>query len=73
MLGAESVWTAVHQLHADRLGHGVRCIEDPGLVDNLRERQVPLELCPTSNVRLGLFPDYAAHPLRQLWTLLLWH
>lgn len=67
IVGPESVWSALRQLHADRLGHGVRCVEDPELLAYLRERQVPLELCPTSNVRLGVYPDYAAHPLRQLW------
>ncbi len=67
MLGAESIWTALRQLHADRLGHGVRAVEDPRLVAYLRERQIPLEVCPTSNVRLGVYPDYTAHPLRTLW------
>jgi adenosine deaminase len=65
--GPQSVWTALRQLHADRLGHGVRCVEDPTLVEYLREHQVPLEICPTSNIRLGIYPDYAAHPLRRLW------
>jgi adenosine deaminase len=65
--GPESIWSALRHLHADRLGHGVRCVEDPALVAYLREHQVPLEVCPTSNVRLGVYPDYAAHPLRQLW------
>ena len=54
-------------LHANRLGHGVRSVEDSALVEYLRERQVPLEVCPTSNVCLGVYPDYAAHPLRRLW------
>ena len=54
-------------LHADRLGHGVRCIEDPALVAYLRERQIPLEVCPTSNIRLAVYPDYNAHPMRHLW------
>ena len=65
--GPQSIWAALRLLHADRLGHGVRCVEDPALVEHLREHQVPLELCPTSNVRLGIYPDYDAHPLRQLW------
>ncbi len=65
--GPESIWTALRALHADRIGHGVRCIEDPALVQHLRDHQVPLELCPTSNIRLGLYPDYRAHPLRTLW------
>jgi aminodeoxyfutalosine deaminase len=65
--GPQSIWTALHVLHADRLGHGVRCVEDPALMDHLRKHQVPLEVCPTSNVRLGVYPDYATHPLRRLW------
>jgi aminodeoxyfutalosine deaminase len=65
--GPESVWNALKLLHAERIGHGVRCVEDPTLVDHLRERQVPLEVCPTSNVCLGVFPSYEAHPLRRLW------
>ncbi|MEA3339362.1 MAG: adenosine deaminase, partial [Chloroflexota bacterium] len=65
--GPESVWAALRLLHADRLGHGVRSAEDPALVEHLRERQVALEICPTSNIRLGVYPDYAAHPLRRLW------
>jgi aminodeoxyfutalosine deaminase len=65
--GPESIWAALRLLHADRIGHGVRSIEDPALVDYLREHQVPLEVCPTSNVCLGVYPDYATHPLRRLW------
>jgi aminodeoxyfutalosine deaminase len=65
--GPESVWTALRVLHANRIGHGVRSIEDAELVKYLAQRQVPLELCPTSNIRLGVYADYANHPLRQLW------
>jgi aminodeoxyfutalosine deaminase len=65
--GPESLWNALKLLRAERIGHGVRCVEDPVLVDYLREHQVPLEVCPTSNVCLGVFPSYEAHPLRQLW------
>jgi adenosine deaminase len=65
--GPESVWGALRTLGAERLGHGVRCIEDPALVDHLRERQIPLEVCPTSNLRLGVYSSYAEHPLRRLW------
>jgi hypothetical protein len=63
--GPESVWGAIRALKADRLGHGVRAIEDPTLVAYLVEHRLPLEICPTSNVRLGVYPSYAAHPLRQ--------
>ena len=65
--GAGSIRAALDLLHADRIGHGVRCSEDPLLVDILRERQTPLEICPTSNIRLGVYADYVSHPLRQLW------
>lgn len=49
-----------------RIGHGVRAIEDPLLVAELRDRGIPLEVCPTSNVALGVFPSLAEHPLAQL-------
>jgi adenosine deaminase len=65
--GPESVWSAIKLLHADRIGHGVRSIEDPSLVEYLRTSAVPLEVCPTSNICLNVFPDYASHPLRKLW------
>lgn len=67
LAGPQSVWVALRLLHADRLGHGVRSVEDPALVEHLRQHQVPLEVCPTSNVRLGVYADYGAHPLRRLW------
>jgi adenosine deaminase len=53
-------------LKAQRIGHGVRCLEDQGLVAELRERQVPLEVCPTSNVCLGVAPSLSEHPLPRL-------
>ena len=65
--GPGSIRGTIDLLHADRIGHGVRCIEDPALVETLRTRQIPLEICPTSNVRLGIYSDYASHPLRRLW------
>ncbi len=64
--GAESVWGALRVLDAERIGHGVRAIEDPALVAYLAEHRIPLEVCPTSNVRLGVFPSIDAHPLRRL-------
>jgi adenosine deaminase len=64
--GAESVRGALESLHARRIGHGVRCLEDPQLVEVLRARQIPLEVCPTSNVCLGVAPSFAEHPLPHL-------
>jgi adenosine deaminase len=65
-VGPESMWGALDSLQAVRLGHGVRCLEDPKLVETLRERQIPLEVCPTSNLCLGVFPAFDAHPLPRL-------
>ena len=65
--GPASVWAALRALGAERIGHGVRAIEDPALVAYLAEHHIPLEVCPTSNVRLGVYPDYAAQPLRRLY------
>ena len=64
-VGPESVRDAL-AVGAERIGHGVRAIEDPALVTELAERQIVLEVSPTSNVRLGVYPDYAAHPFRRL-------
>jgi adenosine deaminase len=65
--GPEQVWSALDLLCAERIGHGVRSIEDPALVESLARRGIALEVCPTSNVRLGIYPSHAAHPLRRLY------
>ena len=65
-VGPESVWGALRALGAERLGHGVRAIDDPALVAHLVAEQTPLEVCPTSNICLGVYPSYAAHPLKAL-------
>jgi adenosine deaminase len=59
--GADSVRGAL-ELPVSRIAHGVRAIEDPALVEELARRQVTLEVCPTSNVVLGVFPTYEEHP-----------
>ncbi len=64
--GAQSIWTAVRRLGADRIGHGVRCLEDPALVEHLRDHGIALEVCPSSNVALGVSPSIGAHPVSQL-------
>jgi adenosine deaminase len=59
--GADSVRGAL-ELPITRIAHGVRAIEDPALVDELARRQITLEVCPTSNVVLGVFPSFEEHP-----------
>jgi adenosine deaminase len=63
--GADSVRAAL-ELPVTRIGHGVRAIEDAALVEQLAEREIVLECCPTSNVVLGAFPTYEEHPLPRL-------
>jgi adenosine deaminase len=64
--GPQSVWGAVNTLSAVRIGHGVRCLEDPELVTFLREKQIPLDVSPTSNVCTGVVPSLEDHPLPRL-------
>jgi adenosine deaminase len=65
--GADGVWEAVERLHADRIGHGVRAIEDPAVIALLAARGIPLEICPSSNVASGVVADWPNHPLPQLF------
>jgi len=64
--GPESVWGAIRELGVERIGHGVRSVEDPVLVDHLVRNGVPLEVCPTSNIRTGVAADWDTHPVHQL-------
>jgi adenosine deaminase len=64
--GPEGVWDAVNLLGADRIDHGVRAIEDAALVNMLAERQIPLGICPTSNLVLRVYPSIQAHPIEKL-------
>ncbi len=67
--GPRSVREAVEQLGALRLGHGVRILEDPAVVALVRERDITLEVCPTSNVQTGVVESLARHPLRTLYEI----
>ncbi len=64
--GPESIRDAIRFLGAERIGHGVRAIEDCDLVSDLAEHRIPLEINPTSNLCLGLYPDMTAYPLKSL-------
>lgn len=66
LVGPESVWGALDTLQPDRLQHGVRAIEDPELVKRLADSDIVLDVCPTSNLLLSVYPSFAEHPLPQL-------
>ncbi|MCM1308471.1 MAG: adenosine deaminase [Butyrivibrio sp.] len=63
--GPESIWRAL-ELGASRIGHGVRCIEDGALVDYLARYEIPLEVCPTSNMQTRVFGSGEEYPLKEL-------
>lgn len=64
--GPEGVWDAVDLLGADRIDHGIRAVEDPELVRRLADSGLPLDVCPGSNIALGLYPDLRSHPIEAL-------
>lgn len=63
---AEYIWQALDLLGAERIDHGVRCLEDEALVNRLVEEEIPLTVCPFSNVRLKVVDTLADHPIRQM-------
>lgn len=65
--GPSSIRSVLEVCGAERIGHGVRAVEDPILVEELRDRGIPLEVCPTSNLCLGVFPDMASHSFDRLY------
>jgi len=66
LAGPESVRGALDHLKPSRIGHGVRAVEDPALVARLADEGIVLEVCPGSNIALGVFRSYADHPFPQL-------
>ena len=62
------IWGALNDLHAVRIGHGVRCMEDPKLVEELQDRHTLLEVSPTSNICLGVFPNYERMCCPDCWS-----
>lgn len=65
--GPRSIWSAINDLQAERIGHGVRAIEDPKLVEYLATNRVPLEVCVNSNIKTGVYKKYNDHPIKELF------
>jgi len=64
--GPDTIWNAIRELGAERIGHGISCVQDPELVAYLAEHRIPLEVAPTSNVRTRAVPSIEAHPLPRM-------
>lgn len=65
--GAESVWDTLNEFEPSRIGHGVRSIEDPELMEFLKEKNIHLEVCPTSNIQTDVFEEITDHPVDRLF------
>ncbi len=67
-VGPESIWDAINYLHSERIGHGITAIQDEKLMDFLKEKQLPLEVCPTSNVFTKKFvSSISVHPIKKFF------
>lgn len=64
--GPDRVWAAIRDLHAERIGHGIGAVRDPQLVDELVDRRIPVDVCPTSNLRTRMVERLADHPLPRM-------
>lgn len=62
--GPESIWQAINQLHAQRIGHGVACLKDEKLMDYMKNNDIAIESCLTSNYQTGTIKDLSQHPLK---------
>lgn len=65
--GPKNVWEAIDELHVRRIGHGVRSYEDSTLMDYLKEKDIHLEVCPTSNIKTGIYPKLAHHNIDKIY------
>jgi len=67
-VGPASIWNTLKYLKPERIGHGISAIQDKKLMDYLEEKQIPLEVCPTSNIFTGRYvSSYADHPIREFY------
>lgn len=65
--GAESVWETLKNFHSSRIGHGVRSVEDPKLMEFLKQENIHLEVCPTSNVQTNVIDKIENHPIDKIY------
>lgn len=65
--GPENVWGAINHLGVERIGHGVSAVEDPRLMDHIREKGITIESCPVSNLRTGVVASLREHPIREFF------
>ncbi|NHZ84393.1 MAG: adenosine deaminase [Planctomycetia bacterium] len=68
VMGPKSIWSAINDLKVERIGHGVRAIEDPKLVEYLQIEQIPLEICLISNIKTGIYSGFTDHPFAELFS-----
>jgi aminodeoxyfutalosine deaminase len=66
VVGPSSIWGAIRSLEPARIRHGIRAVEDPVLMQEIVDRGIVLDVCPTSNLRTGVVPSIEEHPLREL-------
>jgi aminodeoxyfutalosine deaminase len=64
--GPATIWDALHHLGAERIGHGITAVADPALIQHLLDHYIPLEVCPSSNVRTRAVPALSEHPMPRL-------
>jgi aminodeoxyfutalosine deaminase len=64
--GPQTVWDAIRELGAERIGHGIQAVQDPALLDHLAEHRIPLEVCPTSNLATRVVERLEEHPIKRL-------
>lgn len=65
--GPESVWETLQYFYPSRIGHGVRSIEDEDLIDFIKEKNIHLEICPTSNIQTNIYPSISSHPVDRFY------
>jgi adenosine deaminase len=65
--GASSVWEVLKKLHPSRIGHGIRSVEDEHLMQHLKEHNIHLEVCPTSNIKTGVYKSIEDHSVSKIF------